>query len=285
MPEPRVRGRWLHAALKKVAAALVPSGAASTPIVAYHSVHPDHPLAVKPELFRVQIEWLASNFRVVRLCEYLKNKRAGTLAPGTAVVTFDDGYRDNYTHAYPVLKDLQCPATLFVATRFLCAADRATGTDLGLFPGLEPLTWGQLLEMGELVEVGAHTHSHVQVSRITPRVLKRELLRNLETIYRHLRQVPRFFSYPWGQHRDVSAAGEALLQRFFDAAVTAVFGADNRPERINPFRLRRVMVGPGDDLALFAAKVSGGFDRIAALRGVSGLLASTHERRNCEIHV
>ncbi|MEW6523123.1 MAG: polysaccharide deacetylase family protein [Bacillota bacterium] len=281
----KAEGATVRTILKRVAAAVMPSRPrAGTPILAYHSIHPTHPLAVKPREFRLQVEWLVSHYRVVPLCEYLKRKRAGTLEAGTAAVTFDDGYQDNYTQAYPVLKEFECPATLFVPTRFVeCAG--ALGAELGLFQGLEPLTWDQMLKMSDLVEIGAHTHSHVQLSRVSLDILERELIANLEVVYRRINRVPRFFSYPWGQRQDLAAGGEALLRRFFDGAVTTLFGADNRAHRISPFRLRRVMVGPDDDLAVFAAKASGGLDRVVAFRDILTRLHGGCEQRNHRIHV
>ena len=91
------------------------------PVLMYHSVNPEsHPvmyrLIVKPESFARQMQFLKSHhYNIVsletvgRLIQEKKN-----IPPKTVAITFDDGFRDNYIYAYPVLKRLGLPATIFV---------------------------------------------------------------------------------------------------------------------------------------------------------------------------
>lgn len=91
-------------------------------ILLYHRVNPDDdPLfpSTAVTVFAAQMEYLARTFRVLPLIEIIDRIHQGKgLEPLTIAVTFDDGYRDNYTHAHPVLKKYRLPATVFVATGF-----------------------------------------------------------------------------------------------------------------------------------------------------------------------
>lgn len=88
-------------------------------ILVYHRVNDEcDPYfgGVPPTVFDRQMEHLASRYRVLPLPDLVAALRAREL-PGRAVaVTFDDGYRDNYLHAFPILQRHSIPATIFLAT-------------------------------------------------------------------------------------------------------------------------------------------------------------------------
>lgn len=98
-------------------------------IVMYHGVSnsPD-PLACWWQLpfvkFESQINFLKKHYSIISLREAAqKLKRKERLPDNAAVITFDDGYRNNYTVAYPLLKKLNVPATIFLATNFISRKD------------------------------------------------------------------------------------------------------------------------------------------------------------------
>jgi peptidoglycan/xylan/chitin deacetylase (PgdA/CDA1 family) len=88
-------------------------------ILTYHRVNDDgHPFfeGTPPALFRAQLESLRRHFAVLPLAELASRARSGPIPKNAIALTFDDGYRDNYTHAFPVLRELGLPATLFLTT-------------------------------------------------------------------------------------------------------------------------------------------------------------------------
>jgi peptidoglycan/xylan/chitin deacetylase (PgdA/CDA1 family) len=88
-------------------------------ILCYHRVNDDgHPFfgGTGVSLFRRQMEALRRNFTVLPLTELAERARLRDLPRNGVAVTFDDGYRDNYTNAFPVLRALDLPATIFLAT-------------------------------------------------------------------------------------------------------------------------------------------------------------------------
>ncbi len=104
-------------------------------IVMYHRVHPD---GVGPDwwltqsVFRAQLLHLQAHYNVLPLGEVVEMLRANQPLPERAVsVTFDDGYRDNYTEAFPVIRQTGCPVTIFLTA--------------GLLDTQETLWWDKLL--------------------------------------------------------------------------------------------------------------------------------------------
>lgn len=104
--------------------ALSPAGSrAKLSILIFHRVRPEpDPLFPgDPDVprFREQMQWVSKWFQVLPLTEAIERFKQGTLPARAAAITFDDGYADNYTLAWPVLRDLGLTATCFVATGFL----------------------------------------------------------------------------------------------------------------------------------------------------------------------
>jgi peptidoglycan/xylan/chitin deacetylase (PgdA/CDA1 family) len=91
-------------------------------VLLYHRVNPfrdPYFSAVPVDAFDAQMSHLASNFNVVSLSQILDRLEQGMgVEPRTVVITFDDGYRDNYVYAHPILKKYGLPAALFIATGY-----------------------------------------------------------------------------------------------------------------------------------------------------------------------
>jgi len=92
-------------------------------VLLYHRVNPDEDHlfpALSVKVFEEQMRYFARNFQVLSLAEIVRRIQHGDgVEPLTIAITFDDGYRDNYTFAHPILKKYRLPATLFVATGFI----------------------------------------------------------------------------------------------------------------------------------------------------------------------
>jgi peptidoglycan/xylan/chitin deacetylase (PgdA/CDA1 family) len=85
----------------------------------YHKVSPDpHPFfePVAPGRFRQHMDFLKRYYSVMDLRELVERSAAGDVPARAVAITFDDGYRDNYEYAFPILKEYGLPATIFVAT-------------------------------------------------------------------------------------------------------------------------------------------------------------------------
>ncbi len=71
-------------------------------------------LSISPSFFVEQIRYLLENHRIISLGQAVSEIERGGNNRGGVVLTFDDGYRDNYDAAFPILRQYQCPATIFV---------------------------------------------------------------------------------------------------------------------------------------------------------------------------
>src|SRR5256886_4335763 len=88
-------------------------------VLAYHKVSPDpHPFFEPdhPTAFEQHMRFLSRCYRVMPLMELVERNRRGDIPHRAVAITFDDGYRDNYEYAFPILKKYGIPATIFVAT-------------------------------------------------------------------------------------------------------------------------------------------------------------------------
>lgn len=205
--------------------------------------------------FRAQMAHLRERFEVVALEEGLARVEGGERpARDLVAVTFDDGYRDVYTRAWPTLAELRVPATLFLATGFLDGEVQAPirrGAGTGEEP--LPLTWEQVREMvaSGLVTVGSHSHTHRDFDTLTREGAEDEARRSRHILEDRLNRPVDGFAYPRAVvgHEDVVAA----VYRY----AVAADGTKNIPGRLAPHRLSRTPIRASDGLFFFRARLAG----------------------------
>jgi hypothetical protein len=126
---------------------------------------------VAPAKLRQQLAGLmARGFEAWPLSKLVNAHRRRAAIPAKVfAVTFDDGYENNYLNAWPILRELKVPATIFLATKYLDSEApfpfddwSAAGSAQAPAAAWRPLSTGQCREMlaSGLIELGAHTHSH-----------------------------------------------------------------------------------------------------------------------------
>ncbi len=171
----------------------------------YHSVGQSLENSIDRDVFAHQMSLLAERFQIVRLRD-LAAAMSSAGPANVAVVTFDDGMRDNHEVALPILERLGLKATFFVTTGFVG----------GLFPasaGRCPMmTWSQVREVARLGhEIGAHTVSHVKLPQVSPEVATVEIRDSKRALEDALGTEVVSFAYPKGRldERIVSMVGEA----------------------------------------------------------------------------
>jgi peptidoglycan/xylan/chitin deacetylase (PgdA/CDA1 family) len=230
--------------------------AAGLTVLLYHRVGGGtaDELDVAVDAFDAQLDVLAGH-RVVSIDIALDELAAGDASP-KVVLTFDDGWADVYTHAWPRLREQGLPFTVYPVASCVGGALGWGGT------GGPALTWDQLAEMAAsgLCTVGNHTDTHAAPDDLTDD----ELDRCSEAVTRALGQAPNHFAYPWGI--EVPGMRAALAVRFRSAATGAV--GRNLPGA-DPLSLRRVPVRRSDPLPFFRAKLGG---RLLPERAYAGLV-------------
>ena len=224
-------------------------------ILSYHSVVAgDNPLPsdrykqhLPLPLFQEQLDYLQHNRTVISLGDFLQARREHRRLPNYAVVlTFEDGFEDFYSVAAGPLAQRQLPATVFVIT------DRAYGR---LPPNGESfLTWQQVRDLARSgLDIGSHTCSHPRLPELPLDEVRRELEDSRVAIIEHVNRAEVPLSFPYGR---TSVSISQLAQSLgYSCAITTTLGHNDRDADI--FALRRTTIASDDDLATFAARVSG----------------------------
>src|SRR5262249_30978215 len=151
-----------------------------------------------PDRFAQQLRYLRdSGFRTVSLGEWRRAKDTWTPLPGRCVMlTFDDGFRDFASNAWPLLRRYGFDATLFVPTAYVGSAN-VWHASYGESPPL--LTWDQLRTIrGEGVVIGSHSVTHPMMTALTPNEIVREAARSRTTLERELGAPVTSLAYPHG---------------------------------------------------------------------------------------
>lgn len=246
------------------------------PILNYHSVAPyhDNPLGfrITPDSFEQQIGYLTSHYNVISL-PMLVNQLYWDKAPkGITVVTFDDGYRDNYIYAYPILRKYKCPATIFLPTAFIEREIKLVEED----EELKPLRWSEIMEMKEsgMISFGSHGHSHRILTKISPKEVNLEIELSKKILEDKLGEEINLLAYPNGQRGDFNKEIiEFLKKNKFISACSTIWSISNPPKKL--FFLNRVRVDPEDDLEMFKLKLVGAYDYIWFIHSAKSYLKPT----------
>ena len=223
-------------------------------ILLYHRVGDgDGEIELDPAVFDRQMAVVAASDRACSLDDALSDPSAGGL-----VVSVDDGFEDFYDTVLPTLVRHGVPAILYLATGFV------EGQELA--PSSGALTWSQIQECIDtgLVSVGAHTHSHCDLSRASDAEAEREMRTSKQLVEDHLGVECKHFAYPWSYS---SPGSEQAARDIFASA--ALNWSTNRRGRFDFHELGRTPVLRSDSPLFFKAKVDGALDAEAFLYRVA----------------
>jgi peptidoglycan/xylan/chitin deacetylase (PgdA/CDA1 family) len=244
--------RSLYAELMRVAGVVARSRRALNDkalVLMYHRVLNDEevPAGIDPGMyvsrsaFERHLTYLAKHHDVIGmddLLEWIAGRRHYSRTP--CVITFDDGWADNYLVAFPLLHQYRLPATIFLVT------DKIGTTDT--------VSWAQVHEMDAAgISFGSHTVTHPVLTSIDDAAVVDELRRSQERIEREFGRPCRWFCYPKGQFDDRSLAA---ARAFYSAALSTIEGPVTRGDDVH--RIHRI--GVHHDVtrttALFACRLT-----------------------------
>jgi peptidoglycan/xylan/chitin deacetylase (PgdA/CDA1 family)/SAM-dependent methyltransferase len=229
---------------------------AQLPILMYHSVSANGPsdlarYRVSPAAFEEQLRYLRdSGFRSVTLEQWRLAMEAKRPLPGRAVlITFDDGYRDFLTEAWPLLAQYGFSATVFLVAGKIGGTnewDKQYGQELPL------LGWEEIRALQKQgIEFGAHSMSHRPLMELSIEEVVREAVRSRTTLERSLDTHIRAFAYPYG-------ASDGAIHHLVGAC-GYTFGLTCRPGpskfHDSHLALPRIEIEGEDGLKEFAAKI------------------------------
>lgn len=190
------------------------------------SLKKQNSLSVTPDFFRKHLQYLKDNnyslIEVKDLIDFFDGNKK--LSGKLAMITLDDAYQDNYTNAYPILKELGIKATIFSPT--------------GLINNLDYLTWDEMNQMKDLVYFGNHTWSHHSSSG-TKETLEQEVsLADNQLVEKGLND-QKVFAYPYG--KPSGNAQDILRKKGYKIAFTTNYG--NIMCKNKALELPRIRVG------------------------------------------
>ena len=228
-----------------------PTGYQLVPILVYHNLGAQSSgrLMLGAPAFAEQMNYLKrEGYRVVSLAEFVEWLHLKRQLPRKSVVlTFDDGYQSFREHAYPVLKKLGFPATLFVYTDYVGASRNA-------------LSWEQLKALAaEGFDVQAHSKTHGDLRRAPGETdaqyakrMQAELAEPPRLFQRQLGQGVQFLAYPYGRVDD------DLLTRVREQGYAAAFTVrrESNPSFARPLRISRSQIYSEMTLEQFARNLN-----------------------------
>lgn len=136
----------------------------------------------------------------------------------SVVITFDDGYQNFRSEAWPVLKEFGFCATVFIVTGKM---GMTNSWDEGRsdIPSLPLLSWDEAAALSSAgVDFGAHTANHADLSRAAPGEIEAEMVGAKKAVRERLGMEPVTFAYPYGRFTD--EAVEAARRNFLAACTT-----------------------------------------------------------------
>jgi peptidoglycan/xylan/chitin deacetylase (PgdA/CDA1 family) len=201
-----------------------------------HAPYPE--LYVGRSAFLAQVSWLARHgFRAVTLEQVFAHwEGRGALPRHPVVLSFDDGYRSDYTTGYRVLRERRWPGVLNLELR-----------NTTVPWGLSPAHVRQMIAAGW--EVDSHTITHPDLTALDASALHREVAGSRALLRRRFRVPADFFCYPSGRY-DAAVVTE-VRHAGYRGALTTRFGLARPGER---YALARIRVNRSDGVAGLAAE-------------------------------
>ncbi len=200
-----------------------------------------NPISVTRAQFAGYLQFFAGHFDVIPLGDLLDRLKDGRSIAGAMVITFDDGYLDNYENAAPALARFGLPACFFLTSGYIGSTtvprwDRDWGVTSRW------MDWDQVrsLHRGGH-EIGAHTVNHPNLGEVGTEEARSEMIESRTAIERAIGAPVPFFCYPFGGAHQLTEANRDVARQVGFACCLAAHGGTVRPGD-DPFRLLRFPV-------------------------------------------
>lgn len=230
------------------ATAPAPGQAAIVPILMYHHIQDLASDAselrltwtVAPQNFDAQMAFIAQRgFHTITMAQLVGQLKDNKPLPAKPIIiSFDDGWEEQYAVAFPILKKNNLIGTFFVYTRPINHA--------------QYMTWAQLQEMSAAgMDIQPHTLTHPHLRALPPDEALKEIADSKSILETRLGKPMIAFAYPFGEYN--AAIIEMLKRAGFEAAVTLDPGYRQRADEL--FTLHRIRVSYRDSLDDFAKRL------------------------------
>ena len=237
------------------------------PILMYHSVSNSasvrfRKFTVSPALFYRHMDYLRQrNYTTTTVSQRAMalNQGGSGLDDRAVILTFDDGFADFYTEAFPILNRFGFTATVYVTTEFVDGTSRWLERE---GESARPmLSWSQLAELSERgIECGAHGHSHLPLDAVSPHTVQDEVALPKRILEQHLGHAIKSFAYPFGYYN--RAAQKMVRAAGYTSACAVKYAPSSTGD--DSFALARLYVGPDTNVNDLAARVDNPSSRAQA---------------------
>jgi len=228
----------------------------TVPILMYHDFNYRGGITITPENFEMQMRYLKKNgYNVISLDKMVEGiRRKEHFAHNTVVITMDDGYKDNFTYAYPVLRKYAFTATIFLIANKI-GADKSF------------LNWDEIKEMSKNnISFGGHTKNHVILASVKKKdILWDEISGCKKVIEEHLGKPIDYFSYPFGSFTE--EVTKLVKEAGYKGACATNLGHD-KLNRADLYELNRISIRNRDNSFSLWAKLSGYYNLFRKRKGV-----------------
>lgn len=203
-------------------------------VLNYHKVdNVDISLSIRVKDFEEQMKYLRDNdYHTITPEElYVALEGKGDLPDNPVLITFDDGYEDNYENAYPILKKYGFKATIFVISSFVDNMSHY-------------ITWDEAREMAKNgITIASHTVDHRSMTDLTDEQLKKELVDSKKKIEKEMGAPVDYIAYPTGTYNLHIA--QIVKDAGYKAAFTIKYG--NVDLNSNIYALERIPIFHTED--------------------------------------
>lgn len=226
------------------------------PILMYHRIghRPGDKNTVSPERFELQLQYLEDHkFTTFTLSDWYQKVHNGVKIPEKSVIlTFDDGYRDNWELAMPLLLRYGCTATVFMISSLVGKTNLWEKKELR--QGVKMMEAEHLREWTRGgMEVGSHGVAHCRVTTFNEEELKKETLHSKQILEEITGEKVNFFCYPNGSFNEIVVK---VLQEMGYWGSVAIYENASWNEPVKWFALPRIRVTNSDEPGIFRWKVS-----------------------------
>ena len=230
-------------------------------ILMYHNIKDKSGFnTVSTNFFYQQMEYISSRgkYSLLSMDEYINNLQNQSI-PNPLTVTLDDGYRSLLDKVLPVIKELEIPISIFLSTDFI-GSHNVWDVQNGHMQ-IEISTWDELesLSKEELVTIGSHGVSHLSHGKLNANDEKSEMLKSKEDLETRLKIPVEYYSFPYGQLRDIGKMSKEHLQSAgYKAALSTIWSRSNTLSDL--YCLHRLEISENDDMNSFIRKLESAFD-------------------------
>lgn len=231
------------------------------PVLMYHKVWPGqcNDLTISPESLKEQWEWLrGQGYKPLSITDFIQYVNAGGSYPDKSfLITFDDGYMNNFTYVYPLLKEFGWRATFFIISSTLEGNYRygSTGADeLMSLPHLRQLD-------PKVVQLAVHGYQHEHFSKLDVNEIKRVMQQSVDAFEQSQLPYNRILAYPYGSRPQNGPCMDGFRRWMEENKFAAAFRIGNQVCKVpapDIFNIRRIDIKGTDTVKELKIKLQKG---------------------------